>query len=127
MNKDLLEKLEEKLREDKKDLTEKLKAFATKDKSLKGDWDTKFPQYSEGGNNSDLDITAEEVEDYINTLPVEHVLEIRLMNVESALRKIKTDKYGFCKGCEKEISLKRLEISPEAKFCIHCKESQKNI
>ena len=126
MNKDLLEKLEGKLKEDKKDLVEKLKSFATKDKDLKGDWDTKFPQYSKGGNNSDLDIATEEVEDYINLLPVEHILEIRLTNVESALKKIKTNKYGFCEGCGKEISIKRLEISPEAKLCIHCKETQKN-
>ena len=127
MNKDILQKLEEKLKKDKQELEEKLKTFATKDKKLKGDWDTNFPQYSEGGSSSDLDITADEVEDYFNLLPVEHVLEIRLKNINSALKKIKTDKYGVCEKCAKEISLERLKVSPETKLCIDCKKSLKNI
>ena len=126
MNKDALQKLEEKLKKDKQELEEKLKSFATKDKKLKGDWDTNFPQYSEGGSSSDLDIAAEEVEEYSNLLPVEHVLETRLENVNSALKKIKTEKYGFCEKCGKEISLERLKVSPEAKYCIDCKKSFKN-
>jgi len=127
MDKNLLQKLEENLKKDKHELEENLKTFASKDKKLKGDWDTNFPQYSEGGNNSDLDITADEVEDYSSLLPVEHVLEIRLENVNSALKKIKTDKYGFCEKCKKKISLERLKVSPESKFCIDCKKSSKNI
>ena len=126
MNKDLLQKLEEKLKEDKQELEKGLKAFTTKDKKLEGDWDTNFPQYSEGGSKSNLDITADEVEEYSNLLPVEHVLEVRLGNVNSALEKIKTDKYGICEKCEKEISIERLKVSPEAKLCISCKESLKN-
>ena len=126
MNKDILQKLEEKLKQDKQELEKELGTFATKDKKLKGDWDTNFPQYSEGGSSSDLDIAAEEVEEYSNLLPVEHVLEIRLENINSALKKIRTDKYGICEKCEKEISLERLKVSPEAKYCISCKKSSKN-
>ena len=121
------QKLEEKLKKDKQELEEKLGTFATKDKKLKDDWDTKFPQYSEGGSSSDLDIAAEEVEEYTNLLPVEHILEIRLRNVNSALEKIKTDKYGICEKCDEKISSERLEVSPEAKLCIDCKKSLKNI
>ncbi len=127
MDKDVLQKLKEKLRQDKQELEEKLKTFATKDKKLKGDWDTNFPQYSEGGSSSALDIAADEVEEYSNLLPVEHILEIRLENVNSALKKIQIGKYGLCEKCGKEISLERLEVSPEAKLCINCKKSSKNI
>ena len=127
MDKDILQKLEEKLKKEKQELEEKLKTFAVKDKKVKGDWDTNFPQYSEGGSSSDLDIAAEEVEEYSNLLPVEHVLEIRLENVNSALKKIKTGEYGICEKCGKEIFLERLKISPEAKLCINCKKSLKNI
>lgn len=126
MDKDLLQKLEENLKKDGQELEENLKTFATKDKKLKGDWDTNFPQYSEGGNKSDLDIAAEEVEEYSNLLPVEYVLEIRLENINSALKKIKTDQYGICEKCKKQISLERLKVSPEARFCINCKKSLKN-
>ena len=127
MDKDILQKLEEKLKEDKQELEKELKTFATKDKKLEEDWDTNFPQYSEGGSSSDLDITADEVEEYSNLLPVEHVLEIRLGNINSALEKIKTDKYGICEKCEKKISSERLKVSPEVKLCIDCKKSLKNI
>ena len=127
MDKNLLQKLEEDLKKDEQELEKNLKTFASKDKKLKGDWDTNFPQYSEGGSDSELDITADEVEDYSNLLPVEHVLEIRLENVSSALKKIKTDKYGLCEKCKKEISLERLKVSPEVKFCIDCKKSSKKI
>ena len=126
MDKDILQKLEEKLKEDKQELEKELKTFATKDKKLEKDWDTNFPQYSEGGSSSDLDITADEVEEYSNLLPVEHVLEIRLGNISSALGKIKTDKYGICEKCKKEISSERLKVSPEVKLCIDCKKSLKN-
>ena len=126
MDKNLLQKLEERLKEDKQELEKELKSFTTKDKKLKGDWDTNFPQYSEGGSDSNLDIAADEVEEYFNLLPVEHVLEIRLGNVNSALEKIKTEEYGICEKCKKEISLERLKISPEVKFCIDCKKSLKN-
>jgi len=127
MNKEILQKLEEKLKQDKQEIEEKIKTFATKDKKLKGDWDTNFPQYSKGGSDSDLDIAAEEVEEYSNLLPVEHVLEIRLENINSALKKIRTDKYGACEKCKEKISVERLEVSPEAKLCINCKKSSKNI
>ena len=102
MNKEILQKLEEKLKQDKQEIEEKMKTFATKDKKLKGDWDTNFPQYSEGGSDSDLDIAAEEVEEYSNLLPVEHILEIRLGNINSALKKIRTDKYGTCEKCKEK-------------------------
>ena len=32
--------------------------------------------------------------------------------------------YGLCVGCEKEISLKRLQAVPWAARCVHCQEME---
>jgi DnaK suppressor protein len=40
--------------------------------------------------------------------------------IERALRRVEEGTFGLCVGCEKEISLKRLEAVPWALRCIHC-------
>lgn len=122
MDKKKIQELKIKLEKEKSEIQEELSVFANKDKDMKGDWDTRFPKL-EGpeGSTADLEMAADEVEEYINRLPVEYILEIRLKNITSALKKIKEGEYGTCEKCGKEISLKRLEIYPEAKYCLECK------
>ncbi len=43
-----------------------------------------------------------------------------LQNVESALNRIQEGRFGRCVSCGKEISTKRLEAVPWARYCIHC-------
>lgn len=51
--------------------------------------------------------------------------ERKLMNkVEEALARIDEGEYGVCDGCSEEITIKRLEARPVAKFCIDCKTKQ---
>jgi len=40
----------------------------------------------------------------------------------AALERIEDGTYGICEGCEDEISVKRLEAVPWARYCIHCQE-----
>ena len=122
MNKKIKKQLEEKLKKEKKDLEEQLKEFAKKDDSIEGNWKANFPRYSDGGSSSELDIATEEVEEYANRLSLEHILEVRLLNVNKALKKIKTNSYEECEECGKDISVDRLKASPEAKYCIECKK-----
>ena len=35
---------------------------------------------------------------------------------------IKKGKYGGCEKCQKEIPAARLKVSPEARFCLDCKQ-----
>ncbi len=42
-----------------------------------------------------------------------------LQNVESALNRIQEGRFGRCVSCGKEISTKRLEAVPWARYCIH--------
>jgi len=121
MKKEFIERQKEKLEEKKKALQKELSRFATKDPKIKNNWKSDFPEFdgSETGG-SRLEIAQDEVEEYLTRLPVEHSMEIRLQNINLALEKIKTGKYGKCEKCKKNIAQKRLEACPEARFCINC-------
>jgi RNA polymerase-binding transcription factor DksA len=43
-----------------------------------------------------------------------------LHDVEHALEKFDTDRYGICESCEQPIADARLEARPEARHCIDC-------
>lgn len=116
MRKKLISELQKKLEAEKEKLQSCLQSFADKDKKLKDDWDTRFPSF-----DSHLEESADEVEEFETLLPIEHNLELKLQNVNSALEKIKKGKYGVCEKCKKPISEDRLKAYPEAKTCTHCK------
>jgi len=121
MNKDALKEFEEKLKEQKKVLEDQLSKFARKDENLKGDWDTKFPKPTESSGGQALEDAADQVEEYVNLLPVEHDMELRVQDIDSALKKIGSGTYGKCEKCSKDIPQERLEIFPEARNCSQCK------
>lgn len=118
MNKELIEELKEKLESEKKSLTQELEKFAKKDDEPKGDWETKYPNRENGS----MEEEADEVQEYDNSLSVEHSLELKLKDVNSALEKIDNGKYGICENCGKEIDEQRLKACPEAKTCLKCNE-----
>lgn len=121
MNKKLLQKLRQKLEQEKEVLEKELQSFAKKDKKLPEDWDTRFPHFDGEAGGSILEKAANEVEEYSTLLPIEYALETRLKNINLALEKIKKGKYGICERCQREIEKERLEIYPEAKYCLKCK------
>lgn len=47
-------------------------------------------------------------------------LKKRLGNIDSAIKKIAKNRYGVCEKCNKPILQKRLELLPEARYCIDC-------
>lgn len=49
--------------------------------------------------------------------------KIQLAQVRRALQAIKDDEYGFCRRCEEVINVRRLQIQPEAPFCIRCQSA----
>ena len=122
MKKEILNELKKKLEKEKENLKAEIKRFAKKDTKLGGDWDTKYPHFNEGAGSQRLEIAADEVEEYLNLLPVEANLELRLKSIHLALEKIKTGGYGKCEKCKKPIPLERLKVYPEAKFCMKCQK-----
>lgn len=119
MDQKTLEELKKRLLEEQTRIQQELAAFAEKDPILKDDWDSKLPQF--GDRTSEQDENQDEVEEYEDTLPVEHSLELRLRDINSALEKIGKGTYGACEKCGKEIELERLKADPEAKTCVEHK------
>lgn len=117
MDKKVLEKFKQKLLDRKKKIEEELASIAQKDEKMKGDYDTRFPDF---GTSQSSDEEASEVTAYENTLPIEYALELRLADINKALKKKEANEYGVCENCNEPIDLKRLEIMPEAKFCLKC-------
>ncbi len=111
-----IEELKNKLIEEKERLEKELSSFAEKNPKVKGDWTAKFPSF--GDHKSEQDENADEVEEYIAEVSEEHILELRLKDVDEALEKIGTDAYGKCSECSEEIPFARLQANPEAKTCI---------
>jgi len=122
MNKKLLKELKEKLEKEKSSIESELGKFARKDGKLKGDWDTKYPKFNGGVGSQALEDAADQVEEYVTLLPIEHNLELRLQNIDLALEKIKKGKYGKCEKCKKKIVEARLKVCPEAKMCTKCEK-----
>lgn len=123
MNKKLLKELKEKLENERAVLEEQLATFADKDPNLKGDWDSKFPNFGrDETGGSALESAADEVEEYTTRLPVEFSLETRLKDINLAIEKIKIDQYGNCEKCQKEIDEKRLHVMPAARLCMKCQK-----
>ena len=118
MDKKMQKQLKNSLEKEKLKLIKDLKSFANRDTKIKGNWLTRFPFF--GINRSHNDESAEKIEEYENLLSVEHTLELRLKDINNALDKIKSNTYGICEKCKKEIELKRLKIVPEAKRCLKC-------
>ena len=112
-----IKKIKNLLEEEKSKIENALQGFAKKDMKLKGDWGVPFPQF----RGSNLEEEADEVEEYENLLPIERSLENRLNDIDLALEKIKKGNYGKCEKCKSEISIARLKVAPEARFCMKCK------
>lgn len=119
MEKDLIEKMHQDLENNKISLEKELETFATKDKNVDGNWDAKRLN----AEDTDMEEKADEVEEYDNLLSLEHSLESKLKDVNSALEKISSGTYGVCEKCGQEIEEKRLMVCPEARLCMVCNEN----
>ena len=118
MDKTILAELKNALEEERDKLVNELKAIASPDPRMIGDWDARFPNMATAANasHSSLDESADEVEEFEVRLESEHSLESRLLAVNNALKRVAGENYGICPKCKKEISLERLRANPAAEF-----------
>ncbi|NOQ67957.1 hypothetical protein GQ568_00780 [Patescibacteria group bacterium] len=119
-NNEKLKKIKDKLIAKKQFIISQLQKFAKKNKKIKDDFKTEFPNI---GYHQDEN--ADEVSEYENKLSVEHELENELKNIEGALKKTSENTYGICSVCGEKINPKRLEVMPEATLCIKCSERKR--
>jgi len=115
MDKQFIDKQEEKLKKAKEDLEKQLGSFSQESKVKDGGWDAKMPLYNGGAEEE-----ADEVEEFATRLTLNDTLQEELKKVNSALVKIKKGTYGICDKCGKQISVGRLEAYPQADCCSKC-------
>ncbi|MEK7078083.1 MAG: hypothetical protein AAB911_00790 [Patescibacteria group bacterium] len=113
MEQSLLDELKLSLEKEKNNLTQELRGIAAPDKNVKGDWDAKYENLGDS-----WDENAQEVTEYATRVPLEHELEIRLQQVELALKKIDDSTYGICEVCKSVMDENRLKANPAAATCV---------
>ena len=52
--------------------------------------------------------------------------EVRLLQVQAVFTAMDDGEYGDCKKCEEPIGYARLNVRPEAPFCIACQEQSES-
>ncbi|MEK7624174.1 MAG: hypothetical protein AAB404_00375 [Patescibacteria group bacterium] len=77
------------------------------------------PQF---GDDMDESEKTDEIEAFGANLGLQQVLKNRLENINSALRKMEQEKYGFCEQCGKKMSRIILRILPDSRLCQKCKK-----
>jgi len=79
----------------------------------------KVPEF--GSDVAHSEEESDEAEEFGNQLSVSAELRERLLNVNVALRKMESGKYGICETCGKEIEPEVLEVEPASRLCMACK------
>lgn len=124
LDKAFIAKMKDQLTKEREGLQAQLARVAKKDPKTPGDYDAKWPSYDTGDQDPEqAGDNALESEDYANAIGVENILELRLLAVERALRRIARGTYGQCGNCAHGQPVARLEADPAAERCIECKES----
>jgi len=109
-------------------LTKELETIAAPDPNLPGDWDIKHSEWEENEITSNEELESgisvnESDEDMKNKALSDH-LELRLKEVNNALKRVGNGTYGICQVCQKEIPLERLKANPAASTDIeHAEET----
>ncbi len=117
MNQTTLEKIKKDLLNRKEQIENDLASFAKKDKFVKDNYRSEFPDY---GDKEDEN--AGEIAQYTDNLSIEYSLEKTLRDINKALDRIAKGTYGKCNYCGKEISDERLLARPVSSACVECKE-----
>lgn len=113
MDENILKELKQALEKEKKVLTEELRTIANPDKDVKGDWDARYQNMGDEPEDN-----AQEVTEYATRLPLEHELELKLQDIDAALKRAAEGTYGICEKCGDVIDIERLKAEPAARTCI---------
>ncbi len=112
-------KIKEVLKQEREKVEKELSNIAHKTPGEPGGWTSNHPQFNIDGP-LDLENETDEVELYVNNLPVEQNLEKKLTAIKEAVKRIDSGDYGLCVKCKNKINPRRLEIMPEADTCMDC-------
>ena len=78
-----------------------------------------------GGAMDEIDQANELIEKEMGFVMSSNMIN-NLKEVEEALERIEKNQYGKCQHCGEEISPKRLEVLPFARYCVPCQETMES-
>lgn len=100
-------------------LTKELETIAAPDPNLPGDWDIKHFEWGEDQITSEEELesgeSVNESDEDMKNKALSDRLELRLKEVNDALKRIDNGTYGVCEVCKNPVSLERLKANPAAK------------
>lgn len=76
-------------------------------------------------DNAASDTEANEQSGHLRAESLKKELLRRLDEIEKALKRIKTGKYGLCEKCSRMIDTERLAANPTASLCLNCEKVSK--
>jgi len=120
MDTHVLEQLQTQLQSERDRILTELKAIATPNPDMPGQWDALYPKFEEeeSGSHTDRDNEEDEVEEYEERIGAKSSLASQLLAITHALGRIDNETYGICKTCHNPIPLERLRANPAAEHDI---------
>ena len=99
-------------------LVNELKTIATPDPNMKDNWNVKHFEWGENQITSKEDLesgeSVNEADEDMKNKALSDSLELRLRDVNNALKRVEDGTYGICAICQKEIPAERLKANPAA-------------
>ena len=110
MNKEFIDKMEEKLLTEKKEILDSFASHNAASQKILG----------ETASGDSVDEASDAVDlNLLDSMDANDMKRLEIIN--AALARINMGKYGYCMKCGKEISEARLEAIPYAVLCVNCK------
>lgn len=111
-----INKIKQELEAEKNVLVEEIKKLGLENKQT-GIWEAAPIVEGEVTKEADENDAADHDEDFLEQAATLRPLDIRLEEINDALKKIGENNYGKCEICGEDIEGDRLEANPAAKTC----------
>ena len=113
LSKKLQDELKKKLMHDEARLVKRIEELRKEDP---------FNDPDHANDNAAIDTDVREQVGHDTIVAQISTLSRRLDNIKRAFKKTLKGKYGQCESCGKLIMIERLQLIPEAKYCIECEK-----
>lgn len=115
----MVKKLDKQFITEQKKKLESLKIQSTQQiNQLKKDDPFSDPSYASDNAAIDTDVREQDYHAIVEAKIKQ--LEKRLIDIDRALANIEKGTYGYCRNCKTQIPTARLELVPEAQYCVAC-------
>ncbi len=114
LSKKLIEELKKELLKDKEKILKQIEELKEEDP---------FADPDHASDNAAIDTDVREQLGHETVEAQIKDLEDKVKNIDQALLRINKNTYGVCLRCKKEIPIKRLQLLPEASYCVDCEKA----